>query len=66
MSYETMQTTFVRTLGALTPDERRHAGGKGAALARLYQAGYAVPDGFSWRACARPAPRCPLQCALPP
>jgi phosphohistidine swiveling domain-containing protein len=46
MSYETMQPTFVRTLGALTPDERRHAGGKGAALARLYQAGYAVPDGF--------------------
>ena len=36
----------VRWLGDLTGDERPLAGGKGGTLARLYQAGYPVPDGF--------------------
>jgi len=30
----------------LTPEEQPAAGGKGATLARLYRAGYPVPDGF--------------------
>ena len=36
----------VRSFRALTPDEQPLAGGKGGMLARLYQSGYPVPDGF--------------------
>jgi phosphohistidine swiveling domain-containing protein len=37
---------FVRSFGELTPQQQPMAGGKGGALARLYQAGFPVPDGF--------------------
>ncbi|MCK4899456.1 MAG: hypothetical protein KAS38_11790 [Anaerolineales bacterium] len=36
----------VRSFSELAADEWSSAGGKGATLARLYQAGYPVPDGF--------------------
>ena len=36
----------VRSFTELTVQEMPSAGGKGASLARLYQAGYPVPDGF--------------------
>jgi phosphohistidine swiveling domain-containing protein len=36
----------VRSLGNLTTELQAVAGGKGGTLARLYQAGYPVPDGF--------------------
>lgn len=36
----------VVTFERLTPEQHAWAGGKGATLARLYQAGYPVPDGF--------------------
>ena len=37
---------FVRSFEELTPQQQPFAGGKGGALARLYQAGFPVPDGF--------------------
>ncbi len=37
---------MVRAFDALTAEQQSFAGGKGGALARLYQAGYPVPDGF--------------------
>ena len=37
---------LVRSFDALTAEQQSFAGGKGGALARLYQAGYPVPDGF--------------------
>jgi pyruvate,water dikinase len=37
---------MIRSFQQLTAQERPLAGGKGATLARLYQAGYPVPDGF--------------------
>jgi pyruvate,water dikinase len=36
----------IRTFGELSDLEHAQAGGKGSALARLYQAKYPVPDGF--------------------
>jgi phosphohistidine swiveling domain-containing protein len=39
-------TNYVRTFEELTPAQQALAGGKGSALARLYQAGFPVPDGF--------------------
>jgi phosphohistidine swiveling domain-containing protein len=36
----------VKMLSEFLPDEQAAAGGKGGSLARLYQAGYPVPDGF--------------------
>ena len=36
----------VRSFHELAPEQRTIAGGKGGTLARLYQAGYPVPDGF--------------------
>ena len=40
------QAGVVRALGDLTTKEQNSAGGKGGILARLYQSGYPVPDGF--------------------
>lgn len=40
-------TTFVQPFGELAAEEQRFAGGKGSTLARLYQAGFPVPDGFA-------------------
>jgi phosphohistidine swiveling domain-containing protein len=37
---------LVKSFGELTAEQQPYAGGKGGALARLYQAGYPVPDGF--------------------
>jgi phosphohistidine swiveling domain-containing protein len=37
---------FVKTFREIIPEEQVQAGGKGGTLARLYQAGYPVPDGF--------------------
>ena len=37
---------MVRAFGEMTPEQQAAAGGKGGTLARLYQAGYPVPDGF--------------------
>jgi pyruvate,water dikinase len=37
---------LVRSFDALTAEQQSFAGGKGGALARLYQANYPVPDGF--------------------
>jgi phosphohistidine swiveling domain-containing protein len=37
---------LVRTFGEMTVQEQALAGGKGETLARLYQAGYPVPEGF--------------------
>jgi phosphoenolpyruvate synthase/pyruvate phosphate dikinase len=39
-------TDFVRSFGELPAGQQPSAGGKGGVLARLYQAGYPVPDGF--------------------
>ena len=36
----------IHTFDELTPEQRPSAGGKGGTLARLYQAGYPVPEGF--------------------
>ncbi len=38
--------SLVKTFRALTDDLRPLAGGKGSVLAKLFQAGYPVPDGF--------------------
>lgn len=43
---EIQDSTYVRAFNALTPEEGPAAGGKGATLAFLYQAGYPVPPGF--------------------
>jgi len=37
---------IVKSFDELTAEQQAHAGGKGGSLARLYQAGYPVPDGF--------------------
>ena len=37
---------MIRPFDELTTEQRTFAGGKGSTLARLYQAGYPVPDGF--------------------
>ena len=37
---------YVRSFNELASDDEGSAGGKGAMLARLCQAGYPVPDGF--------------------
>jgi len=37
---------MIRSFKELTAERWTFAGGKGGTLARLYQAGYAVPDGF--------------------
>jgi pyruvate,water dikinase len=37
---------LIRDFAELTPEGQLAAGGKGGTLARLYQAGYPVPDGF--------------------
>ena len=37
---------MVKSFSELTAEQQSHAGGKGGALARLYQANYPVPDGF--------------------
>jgi phosphohistidine swiveling domain-containing protein len=37
---------MVKSFDELTAEQQAHAGGKGGSLARLYQAGYPVPDGF--------------------
>ncbi|HUT19519.1 MAG TPA: PEP/pyruvate-binding domain-containing protein, partial [Anaerolineae bacterium] len=39
-------TDMVESFDELTTERQSHAGGKGGTLARLYQAGYPVPDGF--------------------
>jgi phosphohistidine swiveling domain-containing protein len=39
-------TNFVRSFNELPAEQQPSAGGKGGVLARLYQAGYPVPDGF--------------------
>jgi phosphohistidine swiveling domain-containing protein len=39
-------TDMVRSFSELPAERQESAGGKGGALARLYQAGYPVPDGF--------------------
>jgi pyruvate,water dikinase len=36
----------VLTFGELSMEGQSQAGGKGGTLARLYQAGFPVPDGF--------------------
>ncbi len=41
-----MTKTLVKPLGDLNTFEMDRAGGKGSALARMYQAGFPVPDGF--------------------
>ena len=37
---------MIKSFSELTAQQQSHAGGKGGMLARLYQAGYPVPDGF--------------------
>ncbi len=37
---------IIRSFREMTEEEQLRAGGKGGALARLYQAGFPVPDGF--------------------
>ncbi|MFW9992313.1 MAG: PEP/pyruvate-binding domain-containing protein [Candidatus Odinarchaeota archaeon] len=39
-------SNWLREFRELTKEEQKTAGGKGGTLARLYQAGYPVPDGF--------------------
>ncbi len=39
-------SNVIRSFEELTAEQQSHAGGKGGALARLYQADYPVPDGF--------------------
>ncbi len=39
-------TSMIQSFKTLPADKQSLAGGKGGALARLYQAGYPVPDGF--------------------
>jgi len=38
---------LVRTFDDLTRTEQSSASGKGSALARIFQAGYPVPEGFA-------------------
>jgi len=37
---------LIRSFGELIAEQRERAGGKGASLARLFRAGFPVPDGF--------------------
>src|SRR5512147_1761165 len=39
-------TTNLKTFGELTAEQQAQAGGKGGSLAKMYQAGFPVPDGF--------------------
>lgn len=39
-------TTSIKTFGELTAEQQAQAGGKGGSLAKMYQAGFPVPDGF--------------------
>ena len=41
------EVRYVQSFGELREGERLQAGGKGAALARMVQAGYPVPEGFA-------------------
>ena len=41
-----MGMNTIQTLGELSSEEQLSAGGKGATLAQLLQAGYPVPNGF--------------------
>ncbi len=41
-----MMTNMVKSFKELTPDTSQFAGGKGGMLAKMYQAGYPVPEGF--------------------
>lgn len=43
---------FVQTFGELEEKDMVYAGGKGRVLAKLYQAGYRVPEGFVIFSCA--------------
>jgi len=43
---EMVETSDVLSFGEVGSEEQKLAGGKGATLARLYQAGHPVPDGF--------------------
>ena len=36
----------IKMFSELKPEEQAYAGGKGASLAKLYQADYPVPNGF--------------------
>ncbi|MFC2037634.1 hypothetical protein ACFLYD_06685, partial [Chloroflexota bacterium] len=38
---------LIRSFEELSTEQQPQAGGKGGSLARLYQAGYPVPDGFT-------------------
>src|SRR5512139_328137 len=38
--------TNLKTFGELTAEQQAKAGGKGGSLAKMYQAGFPVPDGF--------------------
>jgi len=46
MSENVQHQQFVRTFAELAPEQQHVAGGKGGALARLFQHGFPVPDGF--------------------
>jgi phosphohistidine swiveling domain-containing protein len=46
MTADVKRTKAVQALGEVIEAEQPMAGGKGGTLARLYQAGYPVPDGF--------------------
>ncbi|KUO76073.1 MAG: hypothetical protein APF77_00405 [Clostridia bacterium BRH_c25] len=39
-------SNMIRSFKELTPEHQTFAGGKGGMLARMYQSGYPVPDGF--------------------
>ena len=39
-------TTNIKTFSELTAEQQAQAGGKGGSLAKMYQAGFPVPDGF--------------------
>ena len=39
-------SAMVKSFNELTTEQQSHAGGKGGSLARMFQAGYPVPDGF--------------------
>jgi rifampicin phosphotransferase len=46
MSADIKNTDYVRGFREMAGNQFHLAGGKGSVLARLYQAGYPVPDGF--------------------
>ncbi|MBP1925203.1 phosphoenolpyruvate synthase/pyruvate phosphate dikinase [Sedimentibacter acidaminivorans] len=37
---------MIKRFKELTPELQAYAGGKGSMLAKMYQSGYPVPDGF--------------------